>query len=160
MSEWLSDYGYSAEPDPNLIVGNVVGVSFVEGYPSNLIRLHAVRQEIGVIKAVIKRNPVNKYDSNACEVWVLTTHEDRCEGCILRGFHGNPSFETEYGIPANLSLQTNETYQMIGHLAKELAAELAPQLDSGVEFDIQIVSIGFANNDPSKPGASFHIRKV
>lgn len=106
--------------DPNVIKNNVVGVTFIDGYPANLIRLLAVLAETGSIRAHVRRNPDNKYDSNACEVWVDES--------------------------------------MIGHLDKETAAKVAPKLDSGSECEISIVSIGFANGNTSKPGASYHLK--
>lgn len=49
----------------------VVGVSFIPGYPNNLLELqkrHLNRSED--ILVTLKRNPDNPYDSNACEVHV------------------------------------------------------------------------------------------
>jgi len=48
--------------------------------------------------------------------------------------------------------------QMIGHVPKQLAAELAPLLDSGSEVETRITSIGGANNDPTKLGVGFSVR--
>lgn len=114
---WDTVRDWDYEPPKDAWIGNVVGVTFVDGYPKSLISLASKVP----VSAVIKRNPNNRYDSNACEVWV--------EG------------------------------KMIGHLAKDVAAELAPQLDSGVEYEMTIRSIGFANGDMTKPGASYWIKK-
>lgn len=48
----------------------------------------------------------------------------------------------------------------IGHLSRDLAAEIAPKLDSGSVAAMWITSIGYANNDQSKPGAGFYLKVV
>lgn len=48
--------------------------------------------------------------------------------------------------------------KMIGHLSKELAATVAPRLDLDANYEMNITSIGFANEDPTKPGAGFQLR--
>jgi len=105
--------------------GSVAGVSFVEGYPANLLAFKNTfldnKQEI---LAAIKRNPENPYDSNACEVWAFNGFE----------------------------------YVFIGHLPKDIAAMVAFEIDNGATANTEIVSIGFANNDPSKPGAIFRLK--
>ena len=93
----------------------VVGMSFVPGYPANLHRLRELQEKQAVasleggefgdsyepepLAAVIIRNPENEYDANACEVHVPTL-----------GRKG-----------------------MVGHVPKELAARLAPLMDGGAQ---------------------------
>lgn len=105
---------------PTIIRGKVVGVSFIKGYPENLHRLLKELNEAGVLDAYIKRNPTNKYDANACEVWVGE--------------------------------------EMIGHLARDLAAMVAPLIDEGSVTSLTITSIGFAKGDETKPGAGFSLK--
>jgi hypothetical protein len=52
------------------IRGTVAGVSFVPGYPENLVKLKAILDGGETLPTEIKRNPNNQYDTNACEVWV------------------------------------------------------------------------------------------
>lgn len=50
---------------------SVVGVSFVDGYPDNLLRIDATMRSVSVEPEVkLVRNPANKYDPNAIEVHV------------------------------------------------------------------------------------------
>lgn len=103
------------------VYGKVVGVTFVNGYPDNLISLQKSVTEKG-LQATIRRNPNNKYDTNACEVWV--------------------------------------DEEFIGHLPRDIAEEVAPQIDKGIGTELTITSIGFANDDPTKPGAGFRLKLI
>jgi hypothetical protein len=106
----------------NRIWGTVAGVSFVPGYPNNLLQFAETIYK-GEGSATIKRNPANKYDSNACEIWLFDKH-------------------------------------FIGHVPKDIAAEIAPKMDAGKKYTIKITSLGFAKGDPSKPGAGFCIEEA
>ena len=46
----------------------VVGVSFVEGYPSHIYKLASMSRQQGDIFVSLVRNPENPYDKNAIEV--------------------------------------------------------------------------------------------
>lgn len=66
---------------PDNFSTKVVGVSFVSGFPQNLWQLEALTMEHYVLGAeplpvVIRRNPGNPYDFNACEVHVPSLGDD------------------------------------------------------------------------------------
>lgn len=116
LGTW-EDEEIGPEEQTHIFRGKVVGVSFAKGYPDTLKYLHDNWN--GPIRAQIKRNPDNPYDTNACEVWI------------------------------------GEVF--IGHIARDLAAVIAPLLDMEVPYELNITSIGFAKNDPEKPGAGFQL---
>lgn len=61
-------------PRPGSLKFRVAGVTFIDGYPDNLLRLRepadAAWQAGECLTAVLRRNPANPYDSNAVEIWV------------------------------------------------------------------------------------------
>lgn len=93
----------------------VVGVTFVEDYPTNLHRLSIVhshrRSDIDV---ELRRDPDNKYDANAVQVRYL-------------GY-------------------------MVGHLSREVAARIAPLLDSGKEIRATVFQVRISPENPNNPG--------
>ena len=52
----------------------VAGVSFIDGYPDNLHRLAPMAEQATALgeslPAILRRNPANRYDTNAIEVHV------------------------------------------------------------------------------------------
>ncbi len=69
----------------------VVGVSFVDGYPGNLLRLRDIAGQADAagesLPVVLRRNPANPYDANAIEVHVpavgMVGHVDKAKAAIL-----------------------------------------------------------------------------
>lgn len=108
----------------------VVGVTFVPGYPDNLLELsklqffHEHAEEYPV--AVLRRNPENLYDANAIEVHVPAL-----------GDAG-----------------------MIGHLPAAVAAKLAPLIDAGERWQAWFTSVRIASEHEDRPGATVTIRKI
>lgn len=125
----------------NRFESNVVGVTFVEGYPENLRQLsmlpnakaaYRTAPEFAEITeelrpeyspAVLIRNPENAFDSNAIEVHV-------------------PSVG------------------MVGHLPKRLAAMLAPEMDAGVKWRTGVVGVWIHPKHPDQPGMSIRMERV
>lgn len=107
---------------------DVVGVSFVDDYPANLLRLRDLHESrlpnAERFACVLRRNPANQYDPNAVEVHVP----------ILGS--------------------------MIGHVPKDLAAELAPIMDAGVPVAAEVVDIRVNPDHPDRPGCSIAVRRV
>lgn len=94
---------------------SVVGVSFVDGYPGNILKLVDVfRNRQGDIFVQLVRNPNNKYDQNAIEVRLNN--------------------------------------DMLGHLPREIAAELAPKMDAGYKFISTLYQIRISPENPNNPG--------
>ncbi len=101
----------------------VVGLTFIPGYPENLLNL-AMRGPVNSdnISVFLKRNPVNQYDSNAIEV-----HVD-----------GN----------------------MVGHIPKDIAARIAPIMDTGVEYKSTLYQIRISYENHSNPGLDILVGEV
>ncbi len=120
----------------------VVGLTFVEGYPANLMRLHAAIETAKVdslnwggdgdgpedfltrsapaeITVLLVRNPENEHDENAIEVHV-------------------PSLGRR---------------SMIGHVPRDLAARFAPTMDRGDIWTAALSAILVDPEHPDKPGA-------
>lgn len=80
---------------------SVVGVTFVDGYPDNLYTLeqmHFDASSLGEpLVAVIRRNPDNAYDKNACEVHVPALGENGMVGHITRSLAGRLAAELDAG---------------------------------------------------------------
>lgn len=93
----------------------VVGLTFVEGYPGNVLSL---RGKEGV-PVYLVRNPENPYDSNAIQVRL-----------------GD---------------------EMLGHLAKEVAARLAPEMDNGAEWWATLYQVRVSPENPNNPGVDIVI---
>ena len=110
---------------------DVVGLTFVEGYPDNIHRMAQYPQaSVGLdgktgegLSAVVIRNPANPHDANAIEVHV-------------------PSIGG-----------------MIGHVPRQIAAELAPLLDGSQQYRVRVWT-RIDPNHPDKPGASVELKPV
>jgi hypothetical protein len=107
----------------------VVGVSFVEHYPSNLYALDmeaATTARLGErLAAVLVRNPANEYDPNAIEVHVPALGD----------------------------------IGMIGHLTRPVAARLAPELDAGVRWLAEVDEVLVDPDHPDRPGISINCKR-
>lgn len=108
----------------------VVGVTFVAGYPNNLLLLGevaaAAEQRGERLAVVLVRNPANPHDANAIEVHVPALGD----------------------------------MAMIGHLARDVAARLAPRLDAG---DRYVTEVSWVRIDPThldRPGIDIAIARV
>jgi hypothetical protein len=116
-------------PDAPFTV-KVVGVTFVPGYPDNLLKLEEMCRGLDLasesLPVVLVRNPLNEHDPNAIEVH----------------------------MPAM------DQIGMIGHLPAEMAARLAPELDAGVHWLAELfqVLINFSHMD--RPGISVRLQRV
>lgn len=106
---------------------DVVGLTFVDGYPANVLRLRDLDEgrqpNAERLPIVLRRNPANQYDANAIEV-----HQ-----------------------PA---------VGMLGHLPKELAAELAPLMDAGTIVAAEVAAVRVMPGHEDRPGVSIAVRKV
>ena len=120
----------------------VVGLTFVAGYPDNLLRLGLLLEaaqkaalgwgdtssdEPTRLPVALVRNPDNEHDSNAIEVHV----------------------------PA---LGRRES--MVGHVPRELAARLAPSLDRGDEWDAAVASVLVTPEHPDRPGLEVLVERA
>lgn len=109
---------HEIQKNDSIIREKVVGMSFLPGYPSNLYLLFD-GSPLGRSKtATLKRNPENKYDENACEVFI---------GAF-----------------------------MVGHLPRNLAAEVAPKLDAGENYTMT-VSLLVTPGKEGNPGLAFQL---
>lgn len=111
------------EPIPLIPEGTemypVVGLTFVPGYPNNILELQKYDRGVPVN---LVRNPGNPYDSNAVEV--------RLNGVML------------------------------GHLAKEVAAAIAPQMDNGALYEASVYQVRVSHENPHNPGLDILLKKV
>lgn len=126
-------------PLPSPCALRVVGVSFVDGYPANLLALRESAErrwlfsggtfasgggpEPEPIPAVLIRNPDNAHDANAVEVHV-----------------------PEVG--------------MIGHVPARLAERLAPELDGGVRWQAGVESVNVHPDHLDRPGIGVTLTRV
>lgn len=110
----------------------VVGVSFVPGYPHNLLDLaDTIAESMQAtgdepFPAVLRRNPDNEYDANAIEVHAP-----------VMGQRG-----------------------MLGHLTRPISARMAPELDAGVLWAAEIEAVLIEPSAPHQPGVSIRCRRV
>lgn len=125
MANWkdVRNHLENNEPIPLIPEGTelypVVGLSFVPGYPSNILALQDISDNAPV---QLVRNPKNPYDSNAVEV--------RLGG------------------------------MMLGHLAKEVAAVVAPNMDDGTVYEASIYQIRVSPENPNNPGLDILLEKM
>lgn len=125
MANWkdVRNHLENNEPIPLIPEGTelypVVGLSFVPGYPSNILALQDISNNAPV---QLVRNPKNPYDSNAVEV--------RLGG------------------------------MMLGHLAKEVAAVIAPNMDDGALYEATIYQIRVSPENPHNPGLDILLEKM
>jgi hypothetical protein len=102
---------------PLVLTADVVGVTFVDGYPENLYRLEELERERRrgePLTVLLLREPLNQHDENAVAVHVPAV-----------------------GI--------------VGHLARELAAQVAPLLDAGARV-LADLYVRIHPEHPEKPG--------
>ena len=109
-------------PLPARFDADVVGASFVEGYPGNLLRLE---QELLVatmasleVRVLLRHNPTNEHDPNAVEVHV-------------------PGL-TQVGQAS-----------LVGHLTRPLAARIGPRAG---EWAGRVASVRVADDAIDRPG--------
>lgn len=115
-------------PLANTFSSKVVGVTFVDGYPDNLLELERLSLDSALLGdeplvALIVRNPQNRFDANACEVHVPALGDDG----------------------------------MIGHLPRAVAARLAPQLDAGETWQAEVYVVRVDPNHLDKPGIDIRL---
>jgi hypothetical protein len=107
----------------------VVGVSFVPGYPDNLLDLELADSKAQIagepLAVVLRRNPKNEYDSNAIEVHVPALGE-----------HG-----------------------MVGHLTRPIAQRMAPELDAGERWLAEVESVLIDPDHLDRPGISIRCKR-
>ena len=105
----------------------VVGLTFVDAYPRNLLSLHEAYHHVTPgdegVGCVLKRRPDNTHDANAVEVHVPSL--------------GDLGF--------------------VGHLPAGVAARVAPALDDGVDLLTHVASVLIDPNYPDRPGVSIQI---
>jgi hypothetical protein len=131
----------------------VVGLTFVEGYPENLHRLREIDDER---KAQAVRAWMTMPDMSTASDGVfnaLAEFEDRgpvsepLPIVLIR----NP--DNEYDENAiEVHVPALGRHGMIGHIPRELAERLAPQIDAGEEWAAEIVAVLVSPENPSNPG--------
>lgn len=108
----------------------VVGCSFVETYPGNLLRLAELDGQARLkgeqLAVVLVRNPDNFHDANAVEVHVPALGE----------------------------------MAMIGHVPRGDAARLAPRLDAGERFLAEVRWVRLDPEHPEHPGIDIAVTRV
>lgn len=108
----------------------VVGVSFVDAYPDNLLALDqtaATAEQRGERLAVVfVRNPDNQFDANAIEVHVPALGE----------------------------------LGMLGHLTRPIAARLAPELDAGTPWRAEVEDVLIDPAHMDRPGISIRCERI
>jgi hypothetical protein len=90
---------------------NVVGVTFVPGYPANLMSL-STNDDLSLV-----RDPDNEHDSNAI---------------VVHAWPVGP----------------------IGHIGRGIAERLAPELDAGVEWTVELVEVAINAEHSDNPGVT------
>jgi hypothetical protein len=117
----------------------VVGLTFIDRYPSNLKTIDAFVVEAQTkqlgwsgeavderVEAVLIRNAENEFDENAVEVHIPML--------------GRRS--------------------MIGHVPRDLAAKLAPSLDRGDVWKCEVETVLVSAENPEQPGIQIVIERV
>lgn len=90
---------------------NVVGVTFVAGYPANLLSL-STNDDLSLV-----RDRDNEHDSNAI---------------VVHAWPVGP----------------------IGHIGRGIAERLAPELDAGVEWAVELVEVAINAEHSNNPGVT------
>lgn len=114
---------------PGALGAKIVGLSFVDDYPSNLHALAVLHGTEREPRLVLRRNPDNPHDANAVEV--------RAERPPDRP--GEPI--------------------MLGHLPRALAARIAPELDAGEPWHVAAWQALEHPQHPNQPGLSIDLRR-
>lgn len=110
----------------------VVGVSFVEGYPHNLLALkelidwQAGQPGAAPLSVILRRNPDNQYDPNAVEVHIPAL--------------GKQAF--------------------IGHFKRDHARPIAILIDSGVRFACHVHRCRILESQPQNPGIDIAVTRL
>lgn len=108
----------------------VVGVNFVDDYPDNLLGLA---------------------DD-------IDTYEPSGSGYLCRiELRRNP--HNQYDSNA-IEVRLSSTDEMLGHLPKELAKRIAPDMDEGVSWEAGIVSVDIHPDHRDRPGLTIEIRRL
>ena len=109
---------------------NVVGVTFVDTYPHNLIALRDAEADAEArgerLTVVLVRNPANPHDVNAVEIHIPALGE----------------------------------MAMIGHLARDVAAKVAPRMDAGDRFACEVSWVRINPDHLDRPGIDVAIARV
>ncbi len=109
----------------------VVGVSFIDAFPLNILALSDAAQEahrVGEpLSVVLVRNPANQYDAAAIQVHI-------------------PALGDDWGF--------------IGHLAAPIAARLAPELDDGIRWHAEVEAVLIHPDNPDNPGISITCSRI
>src|SRR5690606_12439273 len=119
---------------PSPFATKVVGVSFVPGYPNNVIRLqeeawlryiYSSTDEMEPLPALLVRNPDNEHDPNAIEVHV-------------------PLMGSE---------------SMVGHLPRNVSSRLAPLMDADEPWEVEVTMVAVHADNPHNPGIHLRISR-
>lgn len=117
---------------PSEFQSAVVGVSFMDGYPETLHRLHELvgrrylDDHLEEVTAVLIRNPENPYDSNAVQVHIPALGESA----------------------------------MVGHLPGVIAARVAPVMDGGGRLVASVAAVAIARGRDDRPGLTVRVRQA
>ena len=133
--------GSVSRPLPRDFTLKVVGVTFVDGYPENLHRLaHQFNQ-------LVKRG-----DGPQFAGWGEHDAEPITALLIRNPANAYDPNAIEVHIPA--------TGEMIGHVPREIAARLAPELDNGARFRVGVGSVLVVRGKESNPGITIVVQRV
>lgn len=126
---------------PSLFKTKVVGVSFVPGYPDNMYALGSLAME--------------RYLSEPGEIFTTETTAEPIPAILIR----NPDNEFDSNaIEVHVPSLGDNT--MIGHLARGVAAKVAPLMDSGDELAASIYLVAVHPDHPENPGIHVEIERV
>ena len=116
---------------PSPFFAAVVGVTFVDGYPQNLYALEAASLD------------------------VIAFGDERLAAVIIRN-HDNPydSNACEEHVPAHGDAA------MVGHPPRPIAARLAAELDSGIEWQAEVECVRISPDNPANPGLTVTLRRI
>jgi hypothetical protein len=105
----------------------VVGMSFTEDYPDNLLDLeweiHHAERSNRKVRLRLVRDPKNIHDPNAIRV-------------------------------------ESDSLGLLGHIPRDLAARLAPELDAGVKWVCAAVKVYVSDYSPDNPGLEVRCKRM
>lgn len=109
----------------------VVGVSFTPGYPDHLLALDGLAREAESVG-------------------------ERLAAILIRN-PDNPhdANAVEVHVPS-----LGDEWAMIGHVMREVAARLAPEMDEGVEWRAEVESVLINPDYPDRPGIAIRCERV
>lgn len=140
----------------------VVGVSFVPGYPGTLYRLDDVWQE--------RCHPV----CYECGGTGVAHSEIAAGGVSCDPCQGTGRMEAEQ-LPAILVRNPDNEHDpnavqvhvpalgedgMVGHLTRPIVARMAPEMDSGIRWDAEVVNVLIDPDWLDRPGISIKCQRV